>query len=226
MELNEILKIRDENIIGSMEWAAANQFKATMLEEIKPGTKEKILFYYEKDLVDVPQGFSRTLKLPELPGNYTQRAWLEYNNGLTRHPIPYCIVRHKNKYFFILRESGSGEIRLIGKKGLLGGHIAFEDEGNTQNETIINAMFRELHEEAGITDEMIDNINIKGFIKSNEGVDQDHLGLIYEIIITTDNIKAEEDGVLSGIWINKEDLHKHYESFENWSKIVYDNLLK
>jgi predicted NUDIX family phosphoesterase len=55
---------------------------------------------------------------------------------------------------------------------------------------------------------------------------QVYLKVVYEIEINTDNIKAEEDGVLTGIWIHKNDLSKHYDEYESWAKIVYDNLLK
>jgi len=127
-------------------------------------------------------------------------------------------LRYEDKYFFILREKGSGEARLEGKKGMVGGHVG--EEG------IVKGMYRELEEEVSVTPSIIKSLTLKGLIKSNEGVNIDHLGIIYEIELTTDKIKAEEKGVLSGMWINKEDLSKHYDSFENWSKIIYDNVLK
>jgi len=73
---------------------------------------------------------------------------------------------------------------------------------------------------------MVQSVALLGLIKSDLGVDVDHLGLVYEIEVNTDKIKSEEKGVLTGVWIAKEELPSHYESFENWSKIVYDNLLK
>ena len=115
----------------------------------------------------------------------------------------------------------------LGKKGLIGGHIDEDDiaEGDLAK-TFRGALLREAAEEAGVTEEIIKSVELCGLIKSDAGVDTDHLGLVYEMEITTDLIKSEEDGVLTGIWIPKDELKDHYESFENWAKIVYDNLLK
>ena len=72
---------------------------------------------------------------------------------------------------------------------------------------------------------MVKSLELKGAIKSNEGVDA-RSGLVYEIeLYSADGIKAEEEGILKGIWIDKEKLNEHYESFESWSKIVYNNIL-
>ncbi|MFA7169543.1 MAG: hypothetical protein WC178_01685, partial [Candidatus Paceibacterota bacterium] len=155
-----------------------------------------------------------------------KRSFLEYH-PTRRHPIPYILVRFEDKYFFTLRERGGSELRLIGKKGLIGGHVDDCDlVENNLEKTCYNALFREAGEEAGVNEKIIKNISLKGLIRSDLGVDFDHLGLVYEIELTTDDIKSEEDGILTGLWISREELPEHYESFENWSKIVYDNLLK
>jgi predicted NUDIX family phosphoesterase len=226
MTLDEILKERNKYLPGTDDWFDLNMYKSKKLEEMKPSTKEEILYFYQEDLDNIPVGFIHTNEIPNVEYNFGTRSLLEYASVLYRHPIPYCIIKYKDKYFFILREKGSGEIRLIGKKGMVGGHIGIEDDDFDLPCIIYNGLRRELKEETGITGDIINKAELKGLIKSNDGVDADHLGLVYEIEINTDNIKAEEDGVLTGIWINKEDLYKHYDSFESWSKIVYDNLLK
>ena len=217
-DLDNILKARDLFEVGSDLWGELNYIKSNILENLKPSTNEKIIAYNEGDLDYISEGFFHTDNLPRAKTFIDKRSLLEYANGSFRHPIPYIIVRYENKYFFTLREQGSGELRLIGKKGMIGGHVG--------KEGIYEGMKREIEEEAGIVNSMIKSIKLRGLIKSNYSVDQDHLGCIYEIELNTDKIKAEEDGVLSGLWINTEDLYKHYESFESWSKIVYDNLLK
>jgi len=226
MNLQQILFKRDKYEVFSPEWMELNDKKMKELEKVKPSTKEYIISFIENDLKEIPEGFSFTNKIPNgIEGYVYKRSYFEYHPWY-RHPIPYVIVKYQNKYFFILREKGSGELRLIGKKGLLGGHVGLEDLVTDDLEsTIENALYRELEEEAGITKDLIENINIKGLIKNNEGVDADHLGFVYEIELITDDIKSEEDGVLTGIWINKEDLVNHYDSFESWSQIVFDNLL-
>jgi Predicted phosphoesterase (MutT family) len=217
-DLNTILKARDLFETGSALWNQLNVIKSKVLEDIKSSTKETILYYNEEDLNDIPEGFYHTNKLPEAELHLDNRSLLEYANNTKRHPIPYIVIKHGDKFFFILRESGSGEIRLLGKKGMVGGHVG--------SEGLELGMYRELEEETGITKDMITNLELKGLIKSNDGVDADHLGLIYEVEVSTDKIDAIEEGVLSGIWINKSELAKHYESFESWSRITYDNLLK
>lgn len=226
MNIEEIIDYRDTFDIHSEEWRTLNLIKADWLEEKKPSTKESIIYFDKATVETVPMGFSPIESLPEFPYSVAKRSVLEYHSE-QRHPIPYAVIRHQNKYFFILRESESGEIRLIGKKGMLGGHVGEEDiDTSSLNASILNALKRELHEEAGITDDMVEQAMVKGFIKSNEGVDNDHLGIVYEITLNTDAIKSEEEGKLSGIWIQEEELRDHYGSFESWSKIVYDELLK
>ena len=225
-KLESILAKRDECEFCSARWEELNREKAGYLESIKPSTKERIIYFEEEDLRDIGEIFTEKFSLLELPFGVERRSILEYY-PTKRHPIPYVLVRFGNKYFFILREQGGGELRLIGKKGLIGGHISEEDvaEGDLVT-TVQNALFREAQEEAGIQENMIKSVRLKGVIKSDLGVDIDHLGLVYEMEVMTDEIKSEEEGIMTGVWISREELPDHYESFENWSKIVYDNLLK
>lgn len=223
--LEVILQNRDEFETDSEEWKLWNEIKAEWLEAHKPSTKEEIVYFEETSLLSIPLGFTPMSRLPFIPYDTDRRSILEYHPE-KRHPIPYAIVKHHLRYFFILRGSGSGEVRLVGKKGLLGGHVEKEDvDPKSLNKTMLNALRRELVEEAGITDDLIRSIHFKGLLKSNEGVDADHLGVIYEIELETDDISAQEQ-FLKGIWLHKNELEKHYDSFESWAKIVYDNLLK
>lgn len=225
-KLEGLLERRDQEELGSEKWEELNAEKADYLEGIKPGTRERIIYFEESDLGGIEKVFTRDTDILGLPFGVERRSLLEYH-PTRRHPIPYVIIRYEDKYFFILRESGGGELRLIGKKGLIGGHIDEDDivEGDL-GKTFHNSLLREAEEEAGVTEEIVKSIELKGLIKSDLGVDIDHLGLVYEIELVTDLIKSEEEGVLTGIWIKKDELKDHYESFENWAKIVYDNLLR
>lgn len=224
--LEDLLKERDQYEIDSKEWEEWNELKMKWLEYHKPSNKEDIIYFEETSLLDIPLGFTTMDKLPIIPYEVERRSFLEYHPEY-RHPIPYAIVKNKDQYFFILREKGSGEIRLIGKKGMLGGHVGQEDinEGSL-SKTILNGLMRELEEEAGIHQAMISSIHLRGLIKSNEGVDADHLGLIYEVELSTDKIDTQEEGVLKGVWLHESELKDHVPSFESWSKIVYDSILK
>lgn len=228
--IQTIVEERDKYVIGSAVWSIFDTAKTDILSKTKPSTNEIILYFNENEIIEsdsifIPSTeeiFASNLK-KELWQKFARRCELEYAAGQYRHPIPYVILKHKNEYFFILREKGSGELRLIGKKGLVGGHIGVEDCNLEIEETISNGMHRELLEEVGVTKDMIDSIDYLGAIKSNIGVDKDHLGLVHLIELNTKDIKAEEDGVLSGIWVKEEDIKNHVDSFENWLKIIYDN---
>ena len=225
-KLEEILNRRDGFEYGSREWEALNGEKADYLESIKPSTRERIVYFEEEDLKDIESVFTGNTEISALPFGVERRSLLEYH-PTRRHPIPYVLIRFGDRYFFILREQGGGELRLLGKKGLIGGHIDEEDiaPGDLMT-TFRNALLREAKEEAGVEESMIKSVGLKGIIRSDLGVDIDHLGLVYEIELHTDGIKSEETGVLTGVWIEREDLPQHYDSFENWARIVYDNLLK
>lgn len=225
-KLEELLALRDREVFGSEAWERLNGEKADYLEAIKPSTCERIIYFEESELGGIPEVFTRDADILGLPFGVERRSLLEYH-PTRRHPIPYVIIRYEDKYFFILREAGGGELRLIGKKGLIGGHIDEDDiVAEDLGKTFYNATLREAAEEAGVTEEIVKSVALKGIIKSDLGVDIDHLGLVYEIELVTDLIRSEEEGVLTGIWIPRGELEEHYESFENWAKIVYDNLLK
>lgn len=204
--------------------------RAIELEAKKPSTKEEILYFEENDLANIPNGFSFTA-INEINAQpyFERRSLLEYNK-YQRHPIPYCLVRFQDKYFLILRENGSGESRLIGKKGCLGGHVDKVDtiinNGKIDlSATLQRAMFRELNEEAGITESMVSNIELLGTIKIVEEnvVENDHLGLIYLIDLNTEDIITQEDGVISGVWRSLNEIKKD-NKLENWAKIAFDNI--
>lgn len=220
----EIVKIRDTYSLDTEEWNYLNKRKAEWLESHKPSTKERIIYFDTRDLTEIPEGFSVVDSLPQIPFKTERRSLLEYN-GTQRHPIPYAIIRHGRRYFFALRGKGAGESRLVGLKGMLGGHVDEEDVTPLSlNKSLLNGLKRELQEEAGITDEIVKNVSVKGLIKSNIGVDSDHLGVVYEIELTTDAIRSTEEE-LTGMWIHENKLKDHYDAFESWSKIVCDHVL-
>lgn len=229
--LDHILEERNKQEYGSAEWNLLNEEKANLLEKQKPSVAEEIIYFEEKDLgflgnqdFIIPNNdqYNKLLNTKILTG---KRSLLEYVDE-QRHPIPYAYIKNEDNYFFISRESGSGETRLIGKKGMLGGHVGSEDliEDNLE-ETIKNGLMRELEEEAGIVSEMVKKVTLKGVIKSDLGVDSDHLGLVYEIELFDNEIETQEEGVINGLWLQKDQIEDHIESFENWSKLVIENVI-
>jgi predicted NUDIX family phosphoesterase len=216
-DFNEILTEWRNTEMFSKRWEELIEEKASALEAMKPSTKEEIMYYFNHHLGEIPIGFSSASTLPKVKYDFDKRSYFEYNDEITRHPIPYCIVRYKNKFYLALRENGS-EARLNGKIGMLGGHVG--------REGIEKGMFRELEEEAGVTKAIVSSKKIRGYIKlDTTEVDKDHLGIVYEIVLKSDKVNMSEGDVLKGIWMTKDELASNYERLENWAKVVYDNLI-
>lgn len=225
MNLDYFVQKRDQVLLESPEWHILNEEKAKYLESVKPSTRERIVYFEEKCFDSLVSVFTSDFAWWSLPFAVERRSILEYY-PTRRHPIPYVVLKFQKQYFFILREKGGGELRLIGKKGLVGGHVGEEDlvEGDLRK-TCEQALFRELYEEVGVDKSMIQGVRYCGVIKSDEGVDADHLGLVYQIDLNTADIKSAEKDILTGLWLSEDDLKKYYDSFENWTKIVCDYVL-
>ena len=212
-----------------------NILKSEFLESKKPSLKETIVYFLEDELLNIPKDFSRISfdKLLAEP-HVAKRSLLELL-PIQRHPIPYVLVRYIEKgipfYFFLFREKGSTETRLVGRKGLPGGHVDGADiviDSNSNvllKETIEIGLYRELLEEVGISKEGVKNIELVGFIKETDekSVGADHLGLIYIVDVYSKNYKSMEDGIISGAWLKKDDINPS--ELESWAKLVYENLL-
>lgn len=222
-----ILQIEDTTTIDEK----INLKKSEILEHMKPSTKENILYFLEEDLKNISTGFAKVSEdlIKNIEPHFDRRSKLEYL-PMQRHPIPYCIIKFENKYFLSLRKSGSGELRLIGQKGLLGGHVDKKDTIYSDGEidiikTIRNGMARELKEEANLDLINVNKIDFLGFIKieKNAEVENDHLALVYLIDISSE-IETVEDNVLSVIWLSKEEIIENIDTLESWTKIAFENL--
>lgn len=230
-QLEDILEmIASGTCTESME--ELHKIKADIYMKIKPSTKESILVFREDDIDFIKNGTNKTgdryesllflNNLNKLNGLNLNRAYVEYNEEY-RQPIPYCVVKYKDKYFAALREGKSGEMRLINKIGFLGGHVTYI-KGKTNGMMIFNSLYRELKEEANIEFANVLSAELIGTLKLSSGVEKDHLGLVFIVEVNTDKIKTIEEGVLKGKWFTVEELKKET-NFENWSKIIVDELL-
>lgn len=229
---NILSKITEKTEIESPE----NYEKAAMLEAQKPSLSEPILYFYEEDLEHIPEGFSQAIVFDtQIRSNIAKRSLLEHL-PIQRHPIPYILIRYIDEtqktapyFFFILREGGSTESRLVGKIGLPGGHVdgsdaVYDSNGTLQlKETIEKGLFRELYEEVGITQKDIQNIQFLGYIKEIEQytVGADHLGLVYCIDVSHKNYDSKEAGVISGIWLQENEIDTS--RLETWSKYIVES---
>lgn len=136
--------------------------------------------------------------------------------------VGYCVIRKGGEYFVTHRLNKTGEQRLIGAYSLgTGGHA-------TIGERVGDSIRRELEEEVGLKDDMIVGKVLAGYIASTEtSVNAVHLGLVYEVVVSTKEIQCLEKEKLAGEWMSIDDVHKLYKEgkLESWSNLVVENLI-
>lgn len=158
-------------------------------------------------------------------GIFMPRYQAEYNPTF-KQIIPYVVAVNgelpEERIFAMVRKQG--DPRLVGNICLgIGGHINPVDFGSD----ILDAgLHRELHEEVNIDEEDIQSLDVHGYIyDSTNIVGQDHIGLVYILLLETDNISVKETDTLEGKWMTSKELRESYDKAENWSRLVIDNLL-
>lgn len=203
-----------------------NRAKAQILEEMNPSTKKEIIYFLEETLTNIKEGYSNIDENLNVVIHKNRRSLMEFNK-LQRHPVTYCILKYEEEYFFVSKKDFNGEFKVIEGKGFIEGHLLKDDivldkRNNIDLKlTLRNGIYRELEDTSGITKHNIKSVNYKGVIKSLEGVEQNHLGFIYEIELNSKDINTLE----KGIWVNKYFLPLKYEKLEKWAKIVYNNVI-
>lgn len=145
-----------------------------------------------------------------------------------KQPIPYVVLRQKDKVFCYERLQGGGESRLHNMISIgVGGHMN-RDYDTFKACLNINTK-RELNEELNIeTNGGTMVLNTIGILNddSNE-VSNVHIGLLLEMILSEDvQVSVRETDQLKGFWSTPQELkEKHYEQLESWSQIAVDNLV-
>ena len=157
--------------------------------------------------------------------NLTMEDKLRYEAELDpsyKQIIGYCIIRKSNNYFVTHRLKKTGEQRLIGAYSLgTGGHA-------TVGERVADSISRELEEEVGLTEDKIVGKRLLAYINdSSSEVNSVHLGLVYEVVVNTDDIQCVEKEKLAGEWMSADEIRKLYKEdrLESWSKFIVENVL-
>lgn len=136
--------------------------------------------------------------------------------------IPYLVFTHDNKLFLMQRQAKASETRLQSKFSFgIGGHIREED---IEDADIAGWARREFHEEVIYNDHF--SVEPMGILNddSNE-VGKVHVGFVYLLKGTTDNISVQEE-LKSGILLTVEECEAFYDRMESWSQIVFDWIKK
>lgn len=161
-------------------------------------------------------------KIVEQKGEFLLRYELE-NDTSYKQPIPYVIIHNPklDKYFFTKRIQGDS--RLQGMKSLgIGGHV-------DENESIEQALYREIAEEIGISEKEIEQLCFQGLIlDTSNDVGAVHIGFLYMAKVLVDNLSCKEVDTLTGDYITLAEIQEGVAAgqFETWSEIAYFNCLQ
>jgi len=160
-----------------------------------------------------------------------QRALLETNPAF-RQLIPYVVVKQGDKYLAYERSKSGGESRLHNLYSIgIGGHVDAVDAVYDANgvfqlaDTLRTGMYRELHEELGLTEADFLGMSTIGYLsKDVTAVDEVHLGIVLVAEVHADLVvTSKEDALNLAGFLAADELSKL--NLESWSETVVAELV-
>lgn len=160
-----------------------------------------------------------------------QRALLETNPKF-RQLIPYVVVKQGDKYLAYERSKSGGESRLHNLFSIgIGGHVdavdaVYDEKGVFQlTDTLRTGMYRELHEELGLTESDFLGMTTIGYLsKDLTPVDEVHLGIVLVAEVHADLVvTSKEDALNLAGFLTADELAKL--NLESWSETVVAELV-
>ncbi|EZY77266.1 NUDIX domain-containing protein [Staphylococcus aureus] len=140
--------------------------------------------------------------------------------------ISYCLLENEHGEILVYeRLSGGGEARLHGQSSIgVGGHMNDVLGAESINEVLrVNAQ-RELEEEVGLSEQDSQNMEYIGFINDdNNEVGKVHIGVVFKITVSTNDVEAKETDTLRIKWVEKGNIES-YDDFETWSALILQDL--
>lgn len=132
--------------------------------------------------------------------------------------IPYCLFRHGDAIFHYTRGTKQGEARLHAKKSVgVGGHISTLDR-DSQQETYLAGMERELDEEVsietGYREQLIGLLN-----DDSNDVGKVHLGVVHVFDLDQPQVLPREESMIDAGFAPLSQLIEEIDRFETWSQI-------
>ena len=185
----------------------------------------KLLTYKEIGLI---KGNSDVLNRIVQNGLFRKRSELEKDPSF-KQIIPYAIISNKESFYLFKRRSGQTEKRLHNKFSLgVGGHMNPDNSKESKEQYLINELKRELFEEVKLLNGcLIEDIEFIVFINDDTiSVGSVHIGLLYNIHVSNQNVVVNETDKMTADWIDKPDLAEFYEELETWSKIIFDYYIR
>lgn len=163
--------------------------------------------------------------LLELPKQalFMKRSEAEHNPNF-KQVIPYVLVCCNGKYLVVKRQATQSETRLHNKGSIgIGGHINPVDG---DPEKILDAgLKRELSEELNTDNPPgLSDLKLVGLLRDDvDEVGLVHLGVVLQWDIL-EPVSIRETDKMIGEYRTLEEIDLYKDSFENWSRIVYDHL--
>lgn len=182
----------------------------------------KLITYEEKGLI---KGNSNVLNRIVQNGLFRKRSELEEDPSF-KQIIPYAIISNKESFYVFRRISGQTEKRLHNKLHLgVGGHMNPGSSKEPGEQYLINELKREFFEEVKLLNGcLIEDIEFIGFINDESiSVGRVHIGLLYNIRVSSKYVVINETDKMSADWIDKRELIEYYDEMETWTKIAIDN---
>lgn len=183
-----------------------------------------ILSYIENGVIKVDNSEVVEQLLSE--GLYKHRYELE-DDPLYKQIIPYAVICYRDMVYIFHRTKKQTETRLHNMYSLgVGGHMNPWGE-SIDIEYMHHELTRELNEEVLLLNDCkIDNIVPIGFINDDTNdVGKVHLGVLYQMHISSMDLEINEKEKMTGQWINISELKAYYPMMESWSKIYIDIIL-
>ena len=143
------------------------------------------------------------------------------HNSAYKQIIPYAVfLTNEGKIFLYRRLKNSGEERLHEKYSIgIGGHINPVDK---VGDILIAGMQRELKEEVFCN---VREQKLCGFINLEQtSVDSVHFGAVF--LVKGNSIEVREREKIEGRLVDIEEAGKYYDKMEDWSKVVYDAIVR
>jgi predicted NUDIX family phosphoesterase len=161
-------------------------------------------------------------------GLFLKRSELEEDPSF-KQIISYAIISNKESFYLFKRTSGQAEKRLHNKFSLgVGGHMNPADSIESKEQYLIDELKRELYEEVKLLNGcLIEEIKFIGFINDDTiPVGKVHIGLLYNIHVSSKEVYINETDKMTAVWIDKSNLAEYYDEMETWSKIAFDFYIK
>jgi predicted NUDIX family phosphoesterase len=155
-------------------------------------------------------------------GLFRKRSELEEDPAF-KQLIPYAILSNDDSYYLFKRTSGQTEKRLHNMFTLgVGGHMNPGIPGETGMQYLLSELKRELFEEVNLSDSCeIEEVVFKGFINDDTiPVGNFHIGILFNIHLSSKDISVNETEKMSAQWIDKSDLPDYFEGMETWSRFA------